>query len=315
MAKHSLTVLAGVLSVVPLLAALTMPGGMVFVLIAPLPLFLAGLGQGINACWIAGLVAVVLWALIGGPAVAIGALISVVAPVCVLVRQALRARTTKEGTVEWYPSGLLIGWLTGLGIIWLMAGVLMLASTHGVSGIEAALARELEPVLAQTLPTMDPDQFAEFASIAAAWGLGISAATWMVLLLALNGVLAQGMLTRFGRAMRPAPALSEMDLPKWPVWLLVVCLVIAIAASGWPAFIARNATLVMLVPFFFGGLAVVHSLCRRFKAGALLLAVFYAALLLWALVLPPALAVLGLMDQWAGFRRRFLAHRPGQEEE
>lgn len=315
MARHWLTALAGVLSVLPLLAALTMPGGMVFVLIAPLPLFLAGLGQGINACWIAGLVAVILWALIGGPAVAIGALVSVVAPVCVLVRQALRSRTTKEGTVEWYPPGLLIGWLTGLGIGWLMAGVLLLASAHGVSGIEGALALELEPVLAQTLPTMDPEQFSEFASIAAAWGLGISAATWMVLLLALNGVLAQGILKRFGRAMRPAPKLSGMELPRWPSWLLAVFLLIALAGSGWPAFIARNATLVMLVPFFFGGLAVVHSLCQRLKAGALLLAAFYAALLLWALVLPPALAVLGLIDQWAGFRRRFLAHRPDQEEE
>ena len=315
MAKHWLTALGGMLSVLPLLTAMTIPGGMAFILLAPLPLFLVGLGQGERACWIAGLVAVALWCLIGGLPVAIGALATMIAPIWWLVRQALRARTTQEGEVEWYPAGLLVGWITALGLGWFLACLAMLASVHGLSGVEDALRQDLTTVLGQLVPDVEASRIDDLTGPAAAWGMGISAATWMVLLLALNGVLAQGLLVRFGHAIRPTPSISELELPAWPTWFLAACAVLAVATSGAPAFIARNLVPVALVPFFFGGLAVVHNLCRRFKARGLLLFVFYMALFIWALVLPPALAALGLIDQWAGFRRRLPDRRTGQEEE
>jgi hypothetical protein len=257
----------------------------------------------------------VLWWLIGGLPLAMGALATIIAPTWWLVRQALRARTTKEERVEWYPPGLLVAWITALGLGWFVASLTLLASAHGLSGVEDALRQHLTTVLAQVIPEVEASRIDEVAGPAAAWGIGISAATWMVLLLTLNGVLAQGVLVRFGHAIRPSPAIAELELPTWPTWLLAACAVTAVVSSGTPAFIARNLVPVALVPFFFGGLAVVHCLCHRSKARGLLLFVFYIALFIWALVLPPALAVLGLIDQWAGFRRRLPVRRTGQEEE
>ena len=315
MTKHWSIALAAVLSVLPVLISLASPEGMIFIIFAPLPLFFIGLGYGPRAGWTAGGIAAVLWGLIGGIQAAAGVAMTMIAPVCVLVWQALRSRPTKEGDVEWYPPGLLVAWLTGFGLIWLTACFLVLAAQFSPSGMEEALRLELKPILSQLVPAVEPSRLDALTEAAAAWGLGMTSASWMVLLLALNGVLAEGILLRFGRAIRPAPDIAQLNLPAWPVWILAAACVVAVVATGWPAFVARNAAITMLVPFFFAGLAVMHSLCRRFRASGVALAVFYVALLLWAAVLPAGLAVLGLIDQWAGFRRRFLARPSGREEE
>src|SRR5581483_10513795 len=50
-----------------------------------------------------------------------------VVPVVILVRQALLARRQDDGTLQWYPPGLLAAWLTGMAM----------------AGINAALAQGL----------------------------------------------------------------------------------------------------------------------------------------------------------------------------
>ena len=76
--------------------------------------------------------------------------------------------------------------------------------------------------------------------------------------------------------------------------------------------LALNAAIVLLVPFFFAGLAVVHAFAGGRQARTLLLMVFYFFLLVsgW----PIAMVVgLGVIEQWAGLRRRFSRTGPDQE--
>ena len=73
--------------------------------------------------------------------------------------------------------------------------------------------------------------------------------------------------------------------------------------------------LVLMVPYVFAGLAVVHMLCRRFAAGGVILAFFYAALIVWAAVLPLGLAVLGMIDHWVNLRRSPRTGPLNKEEE
>lgn len=315
MARHLLTALGGILTVLPMLMAATMPGGVLFMILAPVPLYLVGLGQGARACWIAGTIAFVVSGLAGGLPWALTILMMLVAPVCILVQQALRSRPGDGGTVEWYPSGLLVVWLTILGVVWLTMTLGIIATESGGLGTPDVMIESLRPLVAPMLPEVEAEQLDHILEIAVAWAPGFSTVAWMTIMLAFNGVLAEGLLLRFGRALRPAPDIAALRLPTWTVWALGVTLLVAFLGSGGPAYIARNAALVLMVPFFFAGLAVVHAFCRRFAAGGLILAVFYAALIFWAAVLPLGLAVLGMIDHWVNLRRRPRTGPLNKEEE
>lgn len=315
MARHLLTALGGILTVLPMLMAAAAPGGILFIILAPVPLYLVGLGQGVRACWGAGVVALIVSGLVGGLPWMLTILMMLVAPVCILVQQALRSRPGDGGTVEWYPPGLLVLWLTLLGVVWLTMTIGVIATESGSLGAQDVMIENLRPLVAQTLPDVEAEQIDRILTIAIAWAPGFSTVAWMTIMLAFNGVLAEGLLLRFGRALRPAPDIAALRLPTWTVWALGATLLVAFLGSGGLAYIARNLALVLMVPYVFAGLAVVHMLCRRFAAGGVILAFFYAALIVWAAVLPLGLAVLGMIDHWVNLRRSPRTGPLNKEEE
>ena len=60
----------------------------------------------------------------------------------------------------------------------------------------------------------------------------------------------------------------------------------------------------LAVPYLLQGLAVVHSAADRVKARGLVLAAFYIVLLLFSWPLLVGVVLLGLLEDWAQFRRR-----------
>ncbi len=305
-----MALLAGVASALPILVALVVPGGLLFVLLAPLPLFLAGLSMGLRAVLVAGAAACLALGLLGGGLAALAILVILAGPVVVLVRQALLGRTTADGDIEWYPPGLLATWLAGIGAALLLFSALM---QSGGAGIEATLQAEMTRTLALFLPEMAQEDLSEVARSISFFGLGASLDSWL-LLLAVNAVLAQGVLGRFGRNLRPAPDITTMALPNWLPLALAGTALVALVGTGDLAFLSFSLMLVLWLPFFFAGLAVVHAACRRIGARTAVLVVFYVFLVLltWPAVL---LAGLGLIDHWLGFRRRLRAAGSEQEEE
>ncbi len=303
-----LALLAGLASALPFLVTLVAPGGLLFVLLAPLPLFLAGLSMGTGAAAIAGATVTVVMGLLGGFVTATGCLFTLAAPVVILVRQALLSRPAPDGGTEWYPPGLLIVWLTGIGVALLPFSALMLS---GGEGLQAAMETEIARTLAQVLPAASQSEIARVASSTAPVAFGIGLGGWLMLL-AINGILAQGVLARYGRALRSAPDIADLVLPGWLPLALAGAALVAFFGAGDLGFLSLSLALVLALPFLFAGLAVVHAVCRRAKARVALLAVFYIVLVLFSW---PALLVvgLGLIDQWAGFRRRLRA--PGSEQE
>src|SRR5581483_11908465 len=91
------------------------PGGLILVYLTQLPLFAAGLWLGFAAALFAGLNVV---------------------PVVILVRQALLARRQDDGTLQWYPPGLLAAWLTGMALAGIGAAVVALG---GPANLQASL--------------------------------------------------------------------------------------------------------------------------------------------------------------------------------
>jgi Predicted membrane protein (DUF2232) len=118
----------------------------------------------------------------------------------------------------------------------------------------------------------------------------------------INGILAQGLLARFGASWRPSPALATLSLPRWfPV--LPVLAAASTAVGGTMRFFGINMIIVLTVPFCLAGLAVLHTIAYRFSRPALLLVSFYAlaGLLGWPLLL---ITVLGLIDASLRLRGR-----------
>ncbi len=287
-------VAAGVLY---LAVTLGTPGALILVYMTQLPLFVAGLWLGTAAAALAGLAgsAVLLAAsdLLGA---ALFAVLNAV-PVALLVRQALLARRQDDGKLVWYPSGLLTAWLTGFALAGIAATLFLFG---GPQGLQSALQGLLSDVLERLArrPFANRDQIAETLATVIP---GIVAASWMVMA-AVNGALAQGILARFGANWRPTPDLAGLGLPLW----LPVALGLAAGATvlgGMPRFIGINTIIALSVPFCLAGLAVLHMAVRRLTHPAMALVGFYtlAAVFGWPFL---AVAVLGLLESWLRLRHR-----------
>ncbi len=299
--------------IIPTVVVAGLPGGLLFAFFLPLPLFLVGLGLGTSAFFVTAVAAFFTSALLSGIGSAAGAVVSTIGPVGLLVHHALRSRRDPAGQVDWYPAGLLVGWLTLGGVIWLLAMLGLFASIEAAS-IEAAVRQEVASMVAVLLPEIEAAKRDNLATFMAPLILGLSAALWM-LIVTMNGALAQLILVRRSVAIRPTPDLSELTLSPWLAIGLGLSLAAAIVGGGDFAFLAKNLVLVFVVPFLFGGLGVVHALCARVTARRGLLIAFYVLMVFLGWVAVAAVAVLGLLDQWVGLRRHLRRSRPDQEEE
>jgi uncharacterized protein YybS (DUF2232 family) len=288
-------------------------GALILAYLAPLPLLMVGLGFGLRPFAIAATAAVAVVGLLGGVlfgmtyAVANGVLVAVI------VRQSLLARTGPDGSLEWYPPGRLLIVMTGLGLASLLAAALLtFGDAGGLEGgvrqflvmgfgdVAAGTGGDAETGVAQVI-----DGFAQIFP-------GMVVVSWLTMAI-VNAALAQGVLMRFGRNLRPAMRVTEVELPHWmPMLLAAAGLLALIGGDGQLAYLALNVVIVLLVPFFFAGLAVVHAFASARQARTLLLVVFYFFLLVsgW----PIAMIIgLGVIEQWAGLRRRFARTGPDQE--
>jgi hypothetical protein len=158
------------------------------------------------------------------------------------------------------------------------------------------LAPALDRLFDENAPGRD-----ELAHLLAMTMPGLVAASWMAITL-INGVLAQGMLARFGASWRPSPALATLSLPRWfPV--LPVIATATTALGGTMRFFGINMMIVLTLPFCLAGLAVLHTIAYRFSRPTILLISFYvlAGLFGWPLLL---VTVLGLIDASLRLRGR-----------
>ncbi|MGH7031127.1 MAG: DUF2232 domain-containing protein, partial [Stellaceae bacterium] len=223
-----------------------------------------------------------------------------------LVRQALLARSgpqgDPQGALQWYPPGLLTGWLAGLGLAGLAAALLFFG---GPDGIEASLHHLLAPVIDRFVDDSGAARDALTALLVLVIP-GIVVGSWMMMT-ASNAILAQGVLARFGLAWRPSPDLATLILPNWITLLLAIAAAASIFGGG-ARFIGVNVMIVLALPICLAGLAVLHALARRLARPQIPLAIFYvlAGLLGWPLLV---IAVLGLLDAPLGLRRRFAQPR------
>ncbi|MDA1099615.1 MAG: DUF2232 domain-containing protein [Proteobacteria bacterium] len=283
----SIAVAAGLISGL-LQIALTLPasGGLLLAYIAPLPLFLAGLGMGVRGAGIAMLVAGAVSLPFTSPAFAATQALVYGLPVIVLSRQALLSRSDNHGQLHWYPPGHLLLWMSGMAL----AGFVLALAAMGLFG--DGLMTYLETVMAPFAAAFpEPEQRDMLLALldylpaffAVSWTLG----------LIFNGTLAQGLLVRFGYNLRPTPELADIRLPVAWIGVLLAALLLS-SLSGLPGVFGKTLAAIAIVPYFLLGLAVIHGISRPWKGRVAILILFYGLLLLWPL--PVIVAGVGLVN-------------------
>jgi hypothetical protein len=295
-----IAVAGGALSaVLYLIVALASPGAFILAYLAQLPLFLVGLSLGLAPAAIASAAGTLVVLAASSLTSAVLYVVLTAGAATLVVRQALLNRPDGRGGVEWYPAGLLIAWLALAGLVLLGAAAVYAIGIEG--GLHGLVRERLNAVFNALAPGQE-EAVAAAADLVARVLPGVTIVSWIVMLVA-NAALAQGLLVRVGRTLRPSPALADLWLPRWPSYGLIAAILCALL-PGEPGMLGQNAALVLAVPFLFLGLAVCHALAGRTSARLLLLFLLYMVLVLsgWPVLL---VAAIGFIEQWVGLRRRF----------
>ena len=269
-------------------AAVVLPGfgALILAYIAPLPLFLVGLGLGLQGTVVAVIVVGILSFPLAGPTYAIIQVLVYGLPIIILCRQALLSRGNSHGQIIWYPGGMLLIWLAGIVMTGLLLAVVGLDIFD--DGLMSYAEGIIKPFAAQ-LPSSEQrgmllslvDYLPAFFAVS--WTLGMI----------FNGVLAQGLLVRFGQNLRPSPILANIELPA--AWAGVFALAAFLATlDGLAGVVGKTLAAIAIVPYFLLGLGVVHGFVQTWKARWIVLFLFYSLMLFWPL--PVIIAGLGFVN-------------------
>lgn len=318
--KHTLlAITAGIFSGALALASLSGANIAVFYLslVHSLPLFYVGLSLGTRASVIASATAIVIVTLANPMSgLVFGALYAM--PAWLIVRLMLtgpygvvrdipegqEAREPQEansnsptGDLGWFPAGYIVAVTTAMAGIFIVAASMLTGAgleenvTQALGAMaDAFAAPQGQEVMQQAVLSLVPF----FAGMAAAmWAFGIL----------LNMVIAQGLLAKGGRNIRPSPKLRELVLPDWLSWALVGAALIALISSGELEYVGQNIVIVLAVPFFFLGLAVMHKLASLTPFPGMMLGLVYVVMIFsgWFVLV---IAGLGILEQWVGLKSR-----------
>lgn len=281
--------------------------GVLFTFIAALPLYFAGLMQGIHGGAIASVVGMTTVGTAQGMLFGQGLLgglmfgFDAALPACIVAYLALRSARGADGGSVWYPGGYILSWLA---VVFAVA-FLGWAVTVAENGVLETMRQMLDEVFSVMWPDLPAEDRTGLATALAGVFPALAGVSWIGMAVA-SGVLAQKVLVRLKRNLRPISPLGVLELPNWLTWSVIGAAVIGLIGSGDLKYIGYNLTMVLTIPFMFLGMAVVHLFvfARALPYPRLALTVFYvcAAVFGWPIAL---LIGLGFTEQWIGLRRRF----------
>lgn len=271
-----------------------------------IPLFIAGLGWGLTGGIISVATGSLVAAVVIAPLFSLSYVLTCGLPVLAITRQALLWRKENE-KVSWYPVSNLMG-------VWILVSIALSAMAVGLLYLDEELRKALITQFDQIIPQYQKmgGMFATVTAERIVWLLPQFFGPFWGVVLLLGGSLAQGVLVRFNKNIRPSPKLSGLKMPKWVAILTIGVFAYSITFS-WAESIMGAVILTLEIVFFLQGMAVIHTISRGWQYRPLALTAVYLILILifWLVM---AVALLGLVDSWVGFRERF-PPSPNQEED
>ena len=310
------SILAGAVSAALLALALRHPESLSIFLayLTVLPLFVAGLGAGGLAALVASFTGTAGLYLTGPSNFAFMYAFIFAVPTIVLTMLALRLRPDVEPVagqpaVQWFPEGRL---LTALSIYPCLIFALLMGLLRGYPGgllrLTTDAFKDVATQLMAQLPPADGDVIHAALDRLAQIAPALVGTTWICIFL-VSMAVAQVVLQRQNWQLRPGFSLASLQVPGWLIYLVAATGLVGAFAPPPFDYFGTNLSLMLGLPFFFVGLAIVHCWAGRSKWPRLTLTVFYlvVALLVWLVLL---IAALGIVDQWANFRQRQSSAKP-----
>ncbi|MBI2707377.1 MAG: hypothetical protein HYX35_03575 [Proteobacteria bacterium] len=288
-----LTVLGGLLSsALGVSYLLPFPGFVLFSYLAALPLFLLGLGVGLRPLYGAGVIATLLTFLLESPLSAGEFFFFSALGPAFLVNRALLNREKSSGEISWYPASYLLRdftFVTGFVMLLALGGYFYLTEGGDPQTLIKTLLntldpeghmRDAQPILVKIFPVLP----------------GFFAFSWGIMML-VNGVLAQGLLVRFNRNLRPSPSLENLSVPKSFLIAFALFFLLSFVGVGHLEILGKNGAFVLAFPFFLVGLGLVHRWLHKTSYALVGLTLFYflLGLFLWPIVF---VILLGILKPW-----------------
>lgn len=291
------------------------------------PLFIAGLSLGLHAIMVSSAVATVAILVASGPVAAMIFAVMSALPAIWLTRLALMSQTVPvdddedqqeasdpddsedASDVLWYPFGRLIVWAIGIACFGIFGVFTLLEVTEG--GALAFLESEAGEVIGAMVANnseftagVDPETFQTIIVRVVLMALGLG---WL-LPMVVGGTLAQGILERFGRNIRPGFKAEQFVLPRGLLGFVAAAVALCFVSDPW-GFLGLSILPILLMPYFLLGLATIHVISRAWPLRELILAALYGSVFFgfWPIV---PIAIMGLVEEAMGLRMRFGQAKP-----
>ncbi|WP_375466348.1 hypothetical protein [uncultured Methylobacterium sp.] len=304
------------------------PLALVLYLLAPLPILIVGLGWSSRAALAAAASGSLALALVVGPFLGLGFAAYLALPAWWLAYLALLGRPNADGTLEWYPTGRLLGWTGTTAALAFLAIAVLSSPSHeafqtqlrGLAGtvvraqMRDAPAAPAKPDADRTDAPATPDEPAQadaqpaqaeaHADLADALARTVPAFAANGLALLLTFYLwASGRIVQLsGRLPRPWPDIPSTVMPRAMLGLLAAAMVLAFA-PGYAGVLGTALVGSASAVFALQGLAAFHDRSRGRPARGALLIGLYLILFVTQGIALVALTLFGLADTALNRRR------------
>lgn len=260
-----------------------------------LPLFAVGFAFGPPAAGLAGVLAAVAVLAVGSLPAALVFVAASSLPAALALR--FGWPETPGGPIRPGRSVAAVALLAAALMI--VATVLFLDQPGGLSAVLTRLVRGALGQMPQGYEAFGEDMISTIVALKPG-----ALTLWFIALLAVNAVLAARLLGRMGLRQVPAPALRSLRVPGFMVPLPFVGALAASFLAGETGSLGFGLFLILCIPWFLQGLAVVHGLSLGRPGRGVILVTLYLALLLLLMPVAGALTALGMVDHYGRFRDR-----------
>jgi len=287
--------------------------------LAPLPLFITGLGWGAISAAVGAISGVIVSILLSGFSgglvyfISIG-LIPIIISYYALMSRSIEADGHKQpsgtGQRDWYPLGNLVLWIAGFATV--ITALFILFIMPSTSDLRIALEGLFRVILDQN-PELKtrlggenaiPQLVGVFIAL-----LPVTLASYTFTTIMANLWLASKIISASGRAIRPAFVMNTISYPN----LLPLILVGLLALTFLPGAIhvvALAGTTSLTLSFMLLGLLVIHAIIPKVAARAAFLGAFYITVFVLLKYAYIALALLGIAETFFNIRQRFSSPPP-----
>lgn len=274
-----------------------------FILLVPVPLFMAGLGIGRSDAIVATLVAAAAMTVSVGAENMLILLIVYLCPVLLLCLLATRYRHDEKGHLYWYPTGRLLVLL----VLYPVFVYMLVSFLAGAGGIENVIRNGVTTVvdaafLEEGAAQLNTPEMKLFTVNKVTALLPMSIITGWIFAIVTTGLWTQIALAGNKMALRPLPSLTDIELPISFLVLLAIMGLLAGFYSGQVAYFARSVLMPLTLPYVLVGIGLVHLWARRRKHKIMWLLAFYILLFFqWPGIF---VAAIGVLEPWLHLRAR-----------